>query len=317
MPFTPVKLNDGNEVPSIAFGSGSVNKGNDIHLYIEQAIDVGFVHLDTAQFYRNQEIVGTAIRNSKLKRSKLFVTSKWGYGDPEYALRESLKQIDITYLDLYLIHSPNTIPNGDVESAWKTMERFREEGYAKSIGVSNFELQDLERLLKIAKVKPAVNQIKLHPYNHAQTAELLAYHAKHGIVTEAYGSLAPITAFPGGPVDAALKKAADRLGISPTQVIFLWVKAKGAVIVTTSSKRTRLEEYFAVGDLPALTAEEVFAIDTAGAKGAPSSKEFREDKEEGPLGTAMSVARSEPRYALGAIAVLLMISLYTFTHCAH
>jgi len=148
-------------------------------------------------------------------------------------------------------------------------ERFKREGLTKSIGVSNFTVEDLQKLLKIAHIKPAVNQIQLHPYNYAESTPLLEYHSKHGIVTEAYGSLASITTFPGGPVDAPVEKVSKRLGITPTQVIFLWVKAKGAVIVTTSSSKQHVEQYFSTGDLPPLTEEEVAAIDAAGAKGPP------------------------------------------------
>ncbi|KAF9483585.1 Aldo/keto reductase [Pholiota conissans] len=270
MPFADIELNDGNKIPAIAFGSGSVNKGQDIHRYIEQAIETGFNHLDTAQFYQNQESLGKAIRESGLSRSELYITSKWGFGQIHDALNESLTKIGIKQLDLYLIHTPTAIENDEYEGAWRTFEKIKEDGFARSIGVSNFSVEDLQKIIKIAKVKPAVNQIRLHPYNISENAALLEYHKQHGVITEAYGSLAPITTFPGGPVDEPLEKAAHRLGISTTQVVFLWVKAKGAVIVTTSSNKQHLEEYFAVGDLPDLTQEEVAAIDAAGANGPPS-----------------------------------------------
>lgn len=270
MPFLDIHLNDGNKIPSIAYGSGSVNKGKDIHQFVEQALETGFSHIDTAQFYQNEQYVGRAIRESGLARDELYVTSKWGFGNLQEAFHASLTSLGLKNLDLYLIHVPTVIVNDDYETVWRQYEKFKEDGLTKSIGVSNFTVDHLQKLLKIAKVKPAVNQIRLHPYNHAENAALLEYHAKHGIVTEAYGSLAPITTFPGGPVDAPLQAAADRLGITPTQVIFLWVKAKGAVIVTTSSSKQHLEEYLAVGDLPPLTDEEVAAIDAAGAEGPPT-----------------------------------------------
>jgi len=270
MPFSEIKLNDGNKIPSIAYGTGSVNKGKDIHEYIELALDTGFCHIDTAHVYRNERAVAIAIRESGLDRSELFITSKYDGGGVEDLVRESLEALEIKQLDLYLIHWPAAASeNGDFERTWRGFERVKQEGLTKSIGVSNFTVEDLQKLLKIAHVKPAVNQIKLHPYNHAAHASLLDYHATHGIVTEAYGSLAPITTFPGGPVDVPVQKAAQRLGITPTQVIFLWVKAKGAVIVTTSSSKQHLEQYIAAGDLPPLTEEEVAAIDAAGAKGPP------------------------------------------------
>jgi len=265
MPFLDIKLNDGNEIPSIAYGTGSVNKGKDIHQYIELALDTGFCHIDTAQVYRNEQSVATAIRESGLDRSELFITTKYDGGSVEDRIRESLNNLEMKHVDLYLIHWPSAMEN--FERTGQGFERVKQEGLTKSIGVSNFSVEDLQKLLKIAHVKPAVNQINLHPYSYANHASLLAYHATHGIVTEAYGSLAPITTFPGGPVDVPMEKAAKRLGATPTQVIFLWVKAKGAVIVTTSSSKQHLEQYIASGDLPPLTEEEVAAIDAAGAKG--------------------------------------------------
>ncbi|CAA7262783.1 unnamed protein product [Cyclocybe aegerita] len=270
MPFEDIPLNDGNKIPAIAYGTGSVNKGKDIHLYVEQAIEVGFSHIDTAQYYQNEEHVGTAIRETGLARSDLFVTTKYGRGSVSAAFDDSLKKLGLKYVDLYLIHNPRGVENGDLEGVWRKFEKFQEDGLAKSIGVSNFTIEDLQKVLKTARVTPAVNQIHLHPYNISENKELLEYHAKHGIITEAYGSLSPITRYPGGPVDVPLKKAAQRLGITPTQVVFLWVRAKGAVIVTTSSSKEHLLEYLAVGDLPDLTEEEVAAIDEAGANGPPS-----------------------------------------------
>jgi len=248
-----------------------VNKGKDIHQLVEQAIETGFSHIDNAQYYQNEQYVGRAIRESGLSRDELYITSKYGFGNLQEAFHASLTNLGLKQLDLYLIHTPTVIVNDDYETVWKQFEKFKEDGLTKSIGVSNFSVDDLQKLLKIAKVKPAVNQIRLHPYNHAENASLLEYHAKHGIITEAYGSLAPITTYPGGPVDTPLQAAADRLGITPTQVVFLWVKAKGAVIVTTSSSKQHLKEYLSVGDLPSLTEEEIAAIDAAGAKGPPSS----------------------------------------------
>ncbi|TEB40159.1 2,5-diketo-D-gluconic acid reductase [Coprinellus micaceus] len=269
MPFQDIGLNDGTKIPSIAFGSGSVNKGKDVHQYIEQAIETGFSHLDTAQYYFNEESVGKAIRESGLDRSEVYITSKYSNGKETArdSIEASLSKIGVKYLNLYLIHHPRIVP--DYVGAWRELEEFKDEGLTRSIGVSNFGIEELQILLKHASVTPAVNQMRLHPYNYAELKPLLEYQAKHGIVTEAYGSLAPLTTYPGGPVDTPLKKAAERLGVTTTQVIFLWVKAKGAVIVTTSSNKQHLEEYLAVGDLPPLTPEEIEAIDAAGAQGPP------------------------------------------------
>ncbi|KAK7045932.1 hypothetical protein VNI00_006927 [Paramarasmius palmivorus] len=286
MPFKTILLNDGHEIPSIAYGTGSKWKGHDVTEYVEQAIDVGFSHLDTAQFYKTEAYVGTAIKESALSRKDLFITTKYGYskefGFPfgvREAATQSLDQLGLEYVDLYLIHNPKTIPNQDIESTWKEFEKLKEEGLARSIGVSNFGVEDLQKLIKTAKIKPAVNQaspfftahlIELHPYNYHEQRAAIEYGAKHGIVIEAYSSLVPITRQPGGPVDAPVAAAAKRIGASPTQVIFLWAIAKGAIIVTTSSTKSHLEEYLATADLPPLTEDEIAAIDAAGAKGPPT-----------------------------------------------
>ncbi|KAF7298752.1 Aldo-keto reductase [Mycena indigotica] len=284
MPFANAKLNDGNEIPTIAFGTGSVNKGKDVSGIVTLALEAGFEHLDTAQIYGTETTMGKAIYESGLARSELYITSKYWRGDAQDALKESLEkvfgyalrsapthewQLKINYLDLYLIHSPRLV--SDVESVWRGFEQAKASGLTKSIGVSNFDLPQLQSLVKIARVLPSVNQISFSPYNYTQLKPLLEFSAKHKIVTAAYSSLAPITRYPGGPVDAPVAAAAKRLGISPTQVIFLWVKSKGVIVVTTSSSKAHMEEYLAVGDLPSLTEEEIAAIDAAGANGPPSS----------------------------------------------
>ncbi|KAJ7143517.1 Aldo/keto reductase [Mycena crocata] len=269
MPYGTVTLNDGNEMPTIAYGTGSVLKGKDVTALCQQAMEVGFSHIDTAQAYGTEETVGRAVRESALPRSDLFITSKYHHGEIQMSVRVSLYLLKLQYLDLYLIHHPSFVR--DLDFAWKQFERIKDDGLAKSIGVSNFNLEQLQNLVKVARILPAVNQISLNPYNYAENKDLIAYSAKHGIVTEAYSSLAPITKAPGGPVDAPVAAAAKRLGITPTQVILLWARSKGASIVTTSSSKEHLEEYMQVGDLPLdLTQDEIAAIDEAGAKGPPS-----------------------------------------------
>ncbi|THV02968.1 Aldo/keto reductase [Dendrothele bispora CBS 962.96] len=268
--FESVLLNDGHQMPTIAFGTGSKWKWHDVTSYVEQAIDAGFSHIDTAAFYETEEYVGAAIKESGLARSELFVTTKCGLDVTlTQSLEDSLDNLSLEYVDLYLIHNPAFV--SDIQLAWHEMEKLKERGLTKSIGVSNYKLHQLEETVQFAKVKPAVHQISLNPYNYTEMKPILDFCKAEGIVVEAYSSLAPITTYPGGPVDAPLKAAADRLGVTPGQVVFLWVKAKGAVIVTTTSSRERCEEYLDVGDLPPLTKEEIIAIDKAGANGPPSS----------------------------------------------
>ncbi|EED79449.1 predicted protein [Postia placenta Mad-698-R] len=219
-------------MPQIAFGTGSKWKGQDVTDYVTNAIETGFSHIDTAQFYANEESVAAAIRETGLDRSDVFITTKWSS----------------QAVDLYLIHNPALVK--DYESDWRDFEAVREAGLTKSIGVSNFNLEQMQKLWKIAKVKPAANQVHLsahfprwllskldcqiqfHPYNYAGNKDLLAFCQQHGVVVEAYSSLSPITRYPGGPVDRPVNAAAKRLGATATQVILSWVKAKGVVIVT-------------------------------------------------------------------------------------
>ncbi|KAG1839925.1 NADP-dependent oxidoreductase domain-containing protein [Suillus subluteus] len=264
-----VTLNDGNEFPIIAFGTGSTMKFKDVTDYVGQAIENGFSHIDTAQFYQTETYVGLAIKESGLPRSSLYITTKYSLsGSPRKAIQQSLNKIGLSYVDLYLVHSPGAL--SDFESGWQEFEKMKKDGLTRSIGVSNFTLEDLQKLSKTAVTKPAVNQISFHPYNYASHKALLVYCAKQSIMVEAYGSLNSITQNPGGPVDAVVNAAAKRIGATPNQVIFSWVRSKGVAIVTTSRSKERLQEYLAVEDLPPLTAEEIAAIDDAGAKGPPS-----------------------------------------------
>lgn len=268
MPWDMIKLNDGNVIPSIAFGTWMLGNGQGSIDQVDQALSVGFSHIDTAQFYGNEAEVGAAIRESGLGRSDIYITTKYsGLNDLDIktSIENSLKNLGVSYVDLYLIHHPRlAVP--DIPTAWKEMEEIKATGLA-NIGISNFGVQDLVILLASAKVKPAANQILLHPYVYAQHAPILDYATKHGILVEAYSALTPITKRPGGPVDAPVYAIAKKLGATPDQVLLAWTKAKGAVVVTTSSKKSRLEGYLHAGDLT-LTTEDIDSIDAAGAAGA-------------------------------------------------
>ncbi|WVQ64437.1 uncharacterized protein L199_002603 [Kwoniella botswanensis] len=267
MPFKDILLNDGRKIPAIGFGSWKIPK--DVCAgQVGQAIDVGFDHLDTAQVYRNEEEVGQALKESGLARKDVWITTKWSGvddKDPKTSCEESLQKLGIEYIDLYLIHHPR-LCKGDIEGTWKKMEELKKLGYVKSIGVSNFTKENLQELLASASIKPVVNQILLHPYVIKSTTPLLQYMSSQHIVPEGYSSLIPLTSKPGGPVDKPVNDIAKRLNVKPEQVLLAWSKAKDAVIVTTSSRKERLEGYLDVGDI-VLTKDDVKAIDDEGAKG--------------------------------------------------
>jgi len=191
MPWDLVKLNDGNMIPSIGFGTWKIPLGQTTTDQVDQAISVGFSHIDTAQAYRNEAEAGLAIRESGLGRHDVFITTKYSGLDGldiETSIQNSLKNLGVTYIDLYLIHHPRlAVP--DIPTAWKKMEDLKNKGFVKSIGISNFNVREIEILLASAKIKPAVNQILFHPYVYAQQLPILEIGAAHDIVTEAYSSL--------------------------------------------------------------------------------------------------------------------------------
>ncbi|KAI0360739.1 Aldo/keto reductase [Trametes cingulata] len=269
MPWDLIKLNDGTSIPSIAFGTWTLGGGAQATDYVDQAISVGFSHIDTAQAYRNEEEAGKAIRESGLAREDIYITTKFSGRDGldiETSIQNSLKFLGVDYVDLYLIHHPR-LATPDIPTAWAKMEKLKKDGLVKSIGVSNFGVPELQILLDSAKIKPAANQILLHPYVHARQLPIIEFGKAHGIVSEAYSVLIPLTHQPGGPVDKPVNAIADRLKAKPEQVLLAWAKSKGVVVVTSSTKKERLEGYLAAGDLE-LTTADVAAIDAAGAIGA-------------------------------------------------
>ncbi|KAJ7621365.1 Aldo/keto reductase [Roridomyces roridus] len=272
MPWDSKKLNDGREIPGLGFGTWKLGNGEGVTNQVDQAISLGLSHIDTAQVYRNETEAGTAIRESGLAREDVFITTKYSGLDGldvHTSIRNSLDYMGLKYVDLYLVHSPR-LAKPDIPTFWKEMEVIKKQGLVKSIGVSNYDEKDLALLVSSAKIKPVVNQILLHPYVYARQKPILEFAAENDIVIEAYSALLPITSLPGGPLDTPLNDIAGRLGVTTDQVLLAWTKAKGAVVVTTSSKKSRLEGYLNAGDLK-LTEEDMAAIDAAGALGPPRS----------------------------------------------
>jgi len=264
MPWSSIKLNDGRVMPSIAFGSWTAGFGQTGTDSVVQALKLGFNHVDTAQMYGNEEEVGNAIRQSGRKRSEIYVTTKFsGYNTLEASIDTSLKKLGVSYVDLYLIHRPS-IAHGDIPGLWAKLEDIKRSGQAKSIGVSNFGVEDLTTLLERAKIKPAVNQIIFNPYEYTSQSVVHAFGNAHGIVTMGYYLLLPITK-PGGPLDQPLKDISKKLNVAPDQVILAWVKAKGVGAVAYSSKAYRLSGYLEAGDIK-LSAEDQATIEEAAVR---------------------------------------------------
>ncbi|KAI5478666.1 NADP-dependent oxidoreductase domain-containing protein [Pseudohyphozyma bogoriensis] len=261
-----IELNDGRKIPEIGWGSWTAGSGQTVVDQVYQAIDTGFDHIDTAQTYRNEAEVGQGIKEAALSRKDLWVTTKWTKVDGkgiDQSVHESLEKLKLKSLDLYLIHHPRLVTDDPI-GAWKKFELLKKQGLTKSIGVSNYQISDLETIKNAGLTTPAVNQILLHPYVYEKTKALLQYHADNGIVTEAYSTLYPLTHETGGPLDGPLNAIAGAHQATQAAVLFAWARSKGAVIVTTSRQKERLEDYLHAGSLK-LTDDEIKQIDDAGA----------------------------------------------------
>ncbi|MDT6940917.1 aldo/keto reductase [Brucella pseudogrignonensis] len=240
-----VKLNDGNHIPQLGYGVWQV--GNDEAVTaVSEALKVGYRHIDTAAIYGNEEGTGKAIKESGIARNDIYLTTKlWnkeqGYDSTLKAFDASLKKLDTDYVDLYLIHWP--LPSKDLfMDTWRAFIKIKEEGRAKSIGVSNFQTADLERVLKESDVVPVINQIELHP--QFQQDELRLFHSKHDIATEAWSPLGQGTILE----NLTLKSIAEKHGKSVAQVILRWHIETGNIVIPKSVTPARIKENFEVFD---------------------------------------------------------------------
>jgi 2,5-diketo-D-gluconate reductase A len=238
-------LGDGVEIPQLGFGVFQVPP-DDTQRIVEEALAAGYRHIDTAAAYRNERGVGAAITASGIPREDVFVTTKlWnsqqGRDSTLEAIEKSLGRLGMDRVDLYLIHWPAPPQDRFVET-WRAFEEIRGEGRARTIGVSNFRIEDLERLRGETGTMPTVNQVELHPFFH-QT-ELRAWHAEHGIATEAWSPLGQGRLLGEGPI----VEVAEKLGRTPAQVVLRWHLQLGNVVIPKSATPARIRENFDVFD---------------------------------------------------------------------
>lgn len=252
-----LSLHDGVEIPQLGFGVFRIPP-EDTQEKVEEALAAGYRHVDTAAAYRNEAGVGAAIAAGGVRREDVFVTTKlWnseqGYDSTLRAFEASLERLGSGYVDLYLIHWPQ--PGRDLYlETWRAFERIKEEGGARSIGVSNFRTEDLERLQREAEALPTVNQVELHP--RLQQAELRSWHAEHGIATEAWSPLAQGELLE----DGTIQTIAAHHGKSPAQTILRWHLQLGNVVIPKSATPERIREDFEVFDF-ALSEDDMAAIE--------------------------------------------------------
>jgi diketogulonate reductase-like aldo/keto reductase len=227
-------LSDGNEIPLLGLGVWQIPDGPECEKAVRDALALGYRHVDTAQAYGNEPSVGRALRDSGVPREDIFVTTKFypGSKDPEAEAERSLQRLGVDYVDLYIIHWPQGGPTW----AWEGMQRARERGYARSIGISNFSLAQVDELLGVADTPPTVNQVQFSPFEYRRG--LLEGCARRGIALEAYSPLG--TGRHLG--DSNVAAIADRVGRTPAQVLIRWCLQRDLVVLPKSTHRERIAE---------------------------------------------------------------------------
>lgn len=251
-------LADGTVIPLLGLGVWQVPDGPTCVHAVRSALELGYRHIDTAQAYGNESSVGQALRESGVARDEVFITTKFhpGRRDPLREAAYSIEQLEVDYVDLYLVHWPG----GGATWAWPGMEAARARSYTRAIGVSNFDPDELDQVLSRAAVAPVVDQVHFNP--SAYRKALLDACAERDIALEAYSPLDTGTQL-GDPVVTGI---ADRLGRTPAQILLRWCVQRGIPVITKSTHRDRIAENAHIFDfeLPANDMAELDALDRSG-----------------------------------------------------
>ena len=268
-------LADGNEMPVLGLGVWQIPDGPECVNAVRWALEAGYRHIDTAQAYGNEESVGRALRDSGVPRDQVFVTTKFRprrsekvlprRGDPVAQAELSLRRLGVEQLDLYLIHWPQ----GDVARMWAGLERARELGLTRSIGISNYSAAEVETVIATGTIPPAVNQVQFNPHRYRRG--LLDACAKHDVAVEAYSPLGTGSSL----TDATVARIASQAGRTPAQVLLRWCLQHGLIVIPKSVRRERIEENAQIFDF-ALSAQDMAELDaldqTGGTAAAQENK---------------------------------------------
>ena len=246
------RLADGNEMPVLGLGVWQVPNGPECENAVRWALELGYRHIDTAQAYGNEESVGRALHDTGIPRDQVFLTTKFypARKDPDAEIQRSLERLGVDHVDLYIIHWPQGGPTW----AWPGMERAREHGYTRSIGVSNFSVAELEEVIGIASTPPVVNQFQLSPFEYRR--KLMEACARHGVTVVGYSSLGTGRHLS----DPTVVDIAERVGRTPAQVLLRWCLQRDALVIPKSTHRERIEENARLFDFT-LSDEDMAALD--------------------------------------------------------
>ncbi len=260
-------LADGNEIPLLGLGVWQVKPGDEAENSVRWAHEMGYRHVDTAQAYGNEESVGRGLRDSGVPRDEVFITTKFypGHDDPEAEAEKSLQRLGVDHVDLYIIHWPAGGPTW----AWPGMQRAKEQGYTRSIGVSNFSASEIEAVMAGADSPPVVNQVQFSPFKYRRG--LLEACEEREVVLEAYSPLG--TGKDLG--DPTVREVAERNGRTPAQVLLRWGIQHGIPEIPKSTKRERIEENMQLFDFE-LSDEDMATLDALDETGGTDAA--REEK---------------------------------------
>ena len=259
MTVPTITLHDQTTIPQLGFGVFQVPPEETASV-VEQALEVGYRHIDTAQMYGNEAGVGQAVAGSGLRREELYITSKLNNGfhrpdDVRRSFDDTLRLLRLDRIDLFLIHWPlPTRYDGDFVSTWRALAELVEDGRATSVGVSNFQPDHLDRIVAETGVVPVVNQVEVHPYFRNEAVR--SANARHGVATEAWSPIAQ------GAVldDPSILRVAEETDATPSQVVLRWHLQRGDIVFPKSMSVERMRENFGALDVE-LTEEQMAAVD--------------------------------------------------------
>lgn len=266
-----ITLNDGNTIPALGMGAVFLDENGDIQKTIDLAIDAGYRLFDNAAFYGNEKIIGTALKNNGIPREELFISTKLKnghhhYDDACFECEKSMKNLGVDYLDMYLIHFPCP-EHGLYTEAWKALEHLRKEGLVRSIGVSNFHQEHMEKILSMCEIRPVIDQLECNPY--LSIAPLRHYLEEKGVVTEAWFPLGgPMERLDGKPnpfkesimKEPVLVQLAGKYGKTTAQIILRWETQHGIIPVPKAATPSHILDNIHIFDFE-MTPAEMAAVD--------------------------------------------------------